>query len=128
MENLDSLHTARQRWWAPFLSSFGCGSVFFFVLPSILLVALNSRSAMLAMMGAGGLALPWLVARLHWLTPALPVVTFYSVMVLGWVLQPANFDGNPKLALATYLLPWLLVAEFGLAAVSAVLLKRRYAR
>jgi hypothetical protein len=116
----------RNHAWTPVLTSGLLGFVWFFALPVVFLLALNSRSGVLALIALGCVSIPWTLARIHRIPAMALVISFYAVMAAGWFLQPATFDGNQKLGLATYLEPWLVLALMINASLSALLMQRRH--
>jgi hypothetical protein len=112
-------------WWSPLLTTPTLGFVILFVIPTLPLVLLNSRSALLALIAGGCLTFPWLMARIHELSPKILVPEFYLVMAIAWFRKPAEFDGNPKLALAAYLSSGMFFALILVAVTSVGLLRKK---
>jgi hypothetical protein len=118
----------RSKWWSPLLTAPGVSVLLLFLIPSIPLIAMNSRSGLLALSAAGCLLLPWLIARIHGLLPNFLALEFYAVMAVAWFSKPSVFDGNQKLALATYMIPWMALAQVLVAVTASALLRKKVAK
>lgn len=118
----------KSHWWTPLLSTSLIGGFLLFLLPPLPLILFNSRSGLLGLLLLGCVVLPWITSSLHHISPLPTTIAFYSVMVVGWLLQPASFDGNQKLALATYLMPWMLLALVVHASMMSFMMRKKVSK
>jgi hypothetical protein len=117
-----------RNWWYPAMTTLVISFLTIFFLPTLALELMNSRSTLLVLTAVGVLSLPYIVSRIHNVSYLILAGGCYGIFGMGWFNRPDVFDGNPKLALASYLIPWMLISVLFVGVTASILYRKSLPR